>query len=61
MTYSVSYSSKFEALHRFWWYIHMNEQFSIGRKKTQPTKQKYPFEYELSIILTFLGLFWRDD
>ena len=35
MTMSAEHGSKFAALHRQWWRLHMSEIFSSGIKKTK--------------------------
>ena len=39
MALSTEYRSKFEALHRYCWRLHMSKTFLSGTKKNQPNKQ----------------------
>ena len=40
MAMSAEHRSKFAALHRQWWRLHMSEKFSSGTKTPNQTKQK---------------------
>ena len=41
MAMSAEYRSKFSALQRQWWRLHMSEKISSGKKKTKKQSSKF--------------------
>ena len=43
MAVSAEHRSKFAAVHRSWWRLHMSEKFSSGAKKTKQINKQTSF------------------